>query len=241
MRRFSFVKTWKGSEAFSVLLMIAGAAILMSLFAGNAAAQSEPALPVYEVTRAGYWDVQARKSAGALNIPADRLLLRDGVVSFIDPNGYLFAPTVPVSDPAVLERLRATAAQERPETRLRLQAIDFAALEKLPVMGTETALKKTAEAFASAGLRLESAKPATGHAKFTATFTEASNAGASVNHELNTWVNYEFFSKGGHPLIGSGAQVRVACDGTGTVIQFDLRNARVEGGTDRKGFAGRRG
>jgi len=230
MRRFSFVKTWKGSEAFSVLLMMAGVAILMSLFAGNAAAQSEPALPVYEVTRAGMGDVQARKLAGALNIPADRLLLRDGVVSFVDPNGYLFVPTVPVSDPAILEKLRATAAQERPETRLRLQAIDFAALEKLPVMGTETALKKTAEAFASAGLRLESAKPATGHAKFTATFTEASNAGASVNHELNTWVNYEFFSKGGHPLIGPGAQVQVTYNGAGTVVQLNYATRELKEG-----------
>ena len=121
--------------------------------AGNSAVQSEESIPVYEVTRAGIGDVEAKKLAEALDIPADKLVLRGGVVSFVDLTNYLNVPTVEVSDsgrPREVAPPESATADERPEIRLRLEAIDFAALEKLTVLGAEVALKKSADGFASA-------------------------------------------------------------------------------------------
>ena len=124
-------------------------------------------LPVYEVTRTGLDEAQARSLAKAYGIPAEELILRDGVVSYIDRAGFLNIPTTEVDDEDVVEKLRAMCATGNPDTRLHLRSIDFAALDSVPVLDHETALRRRTEAFASAGLRLESAKPVAGTTKFT--------------------------------------------------------------------------
>ena len=75
-----------------------------------------------------------------------------------------------VADADVADKLRAMSATANPDTRLHLKSIDFRALESLPVLDGEAALRKSAEAFASAGLRLESANPVAGNTKFTGHF-----------------------------------------------------------------------
>jgi Family of unknown function (DUF6345) len=177
-------------------------------------------LPLYEVTRTGLVEAQARKLAEAFGIPADGMILRDGVVSYVDGTGYLSVPTVDVDDTDVAARLRAMSATGGPDTRLRLQSIDFAALEKLSVMDDETALRKTAEAFASAGLRLEQARPVAANTKFSATFVDGTRAGTTLSHKLQTRVSYEFSDGKDHPLIGPGAQVHVTYNGAGKVVQL---------------------
>ncbi len=137
-------------------------------------------LPVHEVTRTGLDEAQARSLAKAYGIPAEKLILRDGVVSYIDRAGFLNIPTTEVDDEDVVEKLRAMCATGNPDTRLHLRSIDFAALDSVPVLDYETALRRRTEAFASAGLRLESAKPVAGTTKFTI-FLGASGPNTSLS------------------------------------------------------------
>jgi hypothetical protein len=61
-------------------------------------------LPIFEVTRTGLDKAEARKLAEAFGIPADEMILRDGVVYYIDRAGYLSIPTKEVSDPDIAEK-----------------------------------------------------------------------------------------------------------------------------------------
>jgi hypothetical protein len=177
-------------------------------------------LPVYEVTRMGLDETHTRKLAEAFGIPVDEMILHDGVVSYVDRAGYLSVPTLDVSDPDITERLRAMSLTGGPDIRLRLQSIDLAVLEKLPVMDDETALRKSAEAFASAGLRPESARPVAGNTTFAVTFVDGSRAGTTLSRKLQTRVSHEFSDGKGHPLIGPGAQMHVTYNGAGKVVQL---------------------
>jgi len=187
-------------------------------------------LPVYEVTRTGLDEAQARKLAEAFGIPANQILLRDGVVTFIDPAGYLKVPTTDVVDPDVLERLRAMNGTGRPETRLHLEAIDFEALQNLPVMDHETAVRKASEAFAAAGLRFDSVTPIPAHTRFSASFVGGSRAGNTITRELQTRVNHEFSDGKGHLFVGPGSQVQVTYNGSGQVLHLHYAKREMKEG-----------
>jgi Family of unknown function (DUF6345) len=215
MREYICAIASRGLKAFCVSLY-AITTIFLSTHSGNAA-QSEASLPVYEVTQTGIRDEHARRLARALSVRPDKLAVRDGVVSYLDPDNYLFVPKVDVSDSDVMQKLRAGVAPDRLGTQVRVQAVDFAALDKLPVLENGAALKKAVEVFSGSRLVSELDKPSVGHAKFVASMTDGSK---SVSHELNTWVNYQFFTRNGHALIGPGAQARVTYNGAGRVVQF---------------------
>ena len=187
-------------------------------------------LPVYEVTRTGLDEAQARKLAEAFGFPADQILLRDGVVTFIDPAGYLKVPTTEVVDPDVVERLRAMNGTGRPETRLHLEAIDFEALQNLPVMDHETAVRKASEAFAAAGLSFDSVTPMPVHTKFSASFVGGSRAGNTITRELQTRVNHEFSDGKRHLFVGPGSQVQVTYNGSGQVVHFHYAKREMKAG-----------
>jgi Family of unknown function (DUF6345) len=194
-------------------------------------------LPVYEVTRTGLDEAKAKKLAKAFGIHPDEIVLRDGVVSYVDRAGYLALPTKEVRDTDIAEKLRVMSATGRPDMRLRLESIDFAALEKLPVMDRESALRRSAEAFASAGLHLESASPVAGNTKFTASFVDGSRAGTSVSRELQTRVSYEFSDGKGHPMVGPGAQVHVTYNGAGKVVQLHHATRELKEGPGVRVFS----
>lgn len=197
---------------------------------GTTAEQQAETLPVYEVTRTGLDEAQLGRLARAFGIPADEMVLRDGVVSYVDRGNYLGIPTMEVADADVADKLRAMSATANPDTRLHLKSIDFRALESLPVLDGEAALRKSAEAFASAGLRLESANPVAGNTKFTATFLDGDRDGTTVSRALDTRVSYEFSDGRGHQLIGPGAQVQVTFDGTGKLVQLHHATRELKGG-----------
>jgi hypothetical protein len=199
-----------GAPLFTLTLILAG------IHSANAAVPPR-SLPVYEVTHSGVRDAQARKLAEGLRLRPEKLVLRDGVASYIDPENYLSVPKVDVTDPDALQKLRNGLASDPVGSQVRRQAVDFAALEKSPVLESAAALRRAAEAFSVAGLMTLPAKPSVGHAKFVASMADGSR---SVSHELNTWVSYEFSTKNGYPLIGPGAQARVTYDGAGSVVQF---------------------
>lgn len=170
----------------------------------------EKTLPVYEVTQAGVAGSQAKSLADALHIPAEKLVVKDAVASLVDTDNYLAVPTVAVNDSAVIEKLRGSTVKNRPQTNLRVDAIDLAALEKLPVLDADSALSRTSAAFASAGLHLQASKAVVGHTTFTVWFTKGGAGKAPVSHQLAPRVDYELFEdQHGFPLIGPGAQVEV--------------------------------
>jgi len=237
MRSLTNPKWSDGIVPSRLLPMVAGAIVMASVLAANAAAQSATSLPVYEVTGTGIGEVQASKLATALNVPVEKLVARDSVVSFLDAEEYLAIPAVPVTEPAVLEKLRSSSVQERPGLQLAFKAADFAALEKLPVLEDEKALKKTSDALAAAGIHLAPAKPVVGHTTFTASFVSGDRAGTSLSHDLNTRVSYDLFTEAGHPLIGPGAQIQVTYDGSGKVVRLLYATRELKAGPSVKIFS----
>ena len=121
-------------------------------------------LPVYDVIRAGVTDSQVKSLAASLKIPAGKLVVTHGAVSFVDSANYMAIPHVPVRDSAVIQGLLASTKNEHPDVTVRCDAIDIGALSRLSVLEAAVALKLTADAFEGAGLPLAMARPDVRHA-----------------------------------------------------------------------------
>ncbi|MGA2592311.1 MAG: DUF6345 domain-containing protein [Bryobacteraceae bacterium] len=181
---------------------------------------AEPCLPVYEVTRTGIEEKQARKLAEALKIPVERMFLRDGMALFIDPANYLAIPTVPIADPEIAAAHRQATKNHYPEIPIEVRAIDYAALGRLSPLGSEEALKSTSVALESAGLTPDHATPVVGHTVFkTVSTTSGRGAPASTRTNLDTHVSFRF-TLDGHLLVGPGAQVQVSYGPEGSVTRL---------------------
>jgi hypothetical protein len=196
----------------------------------NATERSVESLPAYRVTRSGFDERQAKRLAEAFRVRASKVVLRDGVVSYIDPQRYLKVPLTEVTDPNDAEKLRAMSAAARPNTRLRLQRIDFDALNQLSSLDHDTALKKTGEALDLAGLSFAHASRVAGDTNMTVTFVDGSPAGKAMTRPLQTWVRHDFSDGHGHALIGPGAQAHVTYDGAGEVTHLHFATRQVEEG-----------
>jgi Family of unknown function (DUF6345) len=181
---------------------------------------SEAYLPVYEVADTGISEKQARKLADALKIPAEKLVVRDGLASFIDPKNYLAVPTVSVTDPEIVAARREATRNYYPEIPIEVKAIDRAALGRMQPPGLEEALKLTSAALESAGLTPEHATPVVGHTIFKiVSTTENKGIPVSTKTNLDTHVSYRF-TLDGHLLVGPGAQVQVSYGPEGIVTRL---------------------
>jgi hypothetical protein len=77
--------------------LFAATVLVAACFAQSAVAQSATTmLPVYEVTTAGATEAQARRLSDALKTPIERLAVRNGAVSFIDADKFIYVPHIPV-------------------------------------------------------------------------------------------------------------------------------------------------
>ena len=195
---------------------------------------SPETLPVYEVTQSGANDAQVKGFSENFKIPAEKLSVKNGVVSFTDASEYLAIPTHPVTDPAVLQKLSASSQNEIQDAPIQYEAIDFDALRKGAAFDSPSAMKLAAAAFSSAGLHLESAKPVIGHTTFSASYKDENGAMVSVDRQLDTRVSYEFSDKNGHPFIGPGAQVQVTYNSTGKVSQLHYSWRELKRGPEVK-------
>ena len=92
---------------------------------------SHECLCVYEITGAGVDEDQARRLAEAFAIPAEKLVLRDGEASFVDPASYLAVPTVPIADSEIEAAQRDATENHFPDVPIEVRAIDYAALRRL--------------------------------------------------------------------------------------------------------------
>lgn len=64
------------------------------MYPGNGSSQSKESFPLYEVSRVSIEDVQPKELAGALDIPADKILIRDVMVSFVYSVRYISISTI---------------------------------------------------------------------------------------------------------------------------------------------------
>lgn len=199
-------------------MIVAGAGFLLGPCLRGRAQVDE--LPVYEVIQSGAGEAQVKGLAGSLKLPREKLSVQRGVVSYADFSEYLNVPTRPVTDPAQLEKLKAMSRDENQDASISFEAIDFDALKKQRVLDSASALKAASAAFASAGLHLESAKAVAGNTVFAASYTNDAGAVISVERKLDTKVNYKFAAPNGIPFIGPGAQLQVAYNAKGSVIQL---------------------
>ncbi len=196
----------------------------------NATQRSVESLPVYRVTRTGFDEGQATRLAEAFGVPAGKIALRDGVVSYVDPHRYLRVPMTDVSDPDDAEMLRGMSAAARPNTRLRLQRLDFDALRQLSSLDHDAALRRTSEALEVAGLTFANARRVAGNTKMTTSFVDGGRNDRPIICSLQTWVRHEFSDGNGHPMIGPGAQAHVTYDGEGNVTHFHFATREIEEG-----------
>ena len=177
-------------------------------------------LPIYEVTSTGIEESLARKLADALGIPEDKLVVQDGIASFLDPVNYLAVPTVTVDEPDVVASLLEKTKNPTPEKCLEVKGIDYDALSRLCALSPKDALDKTTAALAHACLTPHSATPVVGHTIFKTVSTRVQEGvPESTTTKLDTHVSYRF-TLDGYLLVGAGAQVQINYGPRGNVTRL---------------------
>jgi hypothetical protein len=175
--------------------------------------------PVYYVIQNGLIQAQVTNLSKALHLPPDSLSFSNGVVSYEKPNESVI-PTKPVTDPAVLEKLKAMSKTESPIASITYDAIDFDAISKRSEpLDFDRALQLASAAFSTAGLHLQQADAVLSHSTFKASYQDAYGKLVSISKNLDTKVNFEFRSKDGIRFVGPGAQVGITYNPEGQVIQ----------------------
>jgi Family of unknown function (DUF6345) len=183
-------------------------------------AQSNVYLPVYQIIQSGATASQARTLADSLNMPFSRVGLSNGLVSFIDPTNYLPLPTITVSNNAAASNLVHQTANQYPQIPIRVQAIDFTALDKLTVLSGGAALNSASNALNASGLSPQFGTPVAQNSTFIAFYTNSSGVVISNTHPLDTEVDYRFTDPNGHPMMGPGAQVQLSYGPAGNVTRL---------------------
>jgi hypothetical protein len=182
-------------------------------------------LPVYQVSDFGIREGTAKRLTGTLDIPWDKIVFKNGGVSFHDPTHYLAVPTAAVDDPEVVASLVEDTKNPTPETPLEIRGINYEALARMSPLPPEDALEKAAAAFSpsdSSRLNLirHSATPVVGHTIFkTVSTTRKKGVPESTTTKLDTHVSYRY-TLDGYPLIGPGAQTQVNFSPEGNVTRL---------------------
>jgi Family of unknown function (DUF6345) len=185
----------------------------------SAEAQSGSSLPVYQVLRTGLSQAQAFALAGRLDIPTNSIQYTNREIFFIDPANFLAVPTMPVTDPTITSNLLAQSPNKIPGIPIKFEQFDFAALNSLTVISSNTAVSTFANALANEDLAPQSAVPEVRHTLISAVYTNDSGAVFAASNYLDTKVNYQF-NLGGNPLIGPGAQAQIAYGPDGEVTRL---------------------
>ncbi|PMD33416.1 hypothetical protein L207DRAFT_518185 [Hyaloscypha variabilis F] len=177
-------------------------------------------LPVYEVLSTGIGESDAKKLAGALKIPTEKLRLQDGIALFIDSANYLAIPTVAVTEPEIVGTHLKATKNHNPEIPIEVRAIDYEALCRISPHCPKEALKRTSAAFESVELTPAHAIPVVGHTVFkTVSKTGDESVPASTKTNIDTHVTYRF-TLDGYLLVGPGAQVQVSYDPEGNITRL---------------------
>ena len=178
-------------------------------------------LPVLKILQAGITDSQAARLAELLKIPKDQMAF-DGVeLVFVDPVNVLKVPTVPVTDEALIARLRKGSEVPR-GGELGFEALDIGGLAKIRAMPTQDAMNAILIALDKAGIGLGE-----GTAMGDGSVFELRNQLGDLlvpAVQLDTRVAFQQFF-GAVPVIGPGAQfsARLGPDGQATQLHIARR------------------
>ena len=196
----------------------------------NGATAQPTALPVYIVVQSGATLGQAQALANGLGIPTASLVYSNGAVSFIDPTNWMRVPTLPVTDPVLISNLLAVTKNPDPSIPINFEAIDFGSLTNQSPPGSNFVLTSVSTALSSAGLTPQFGTPVLGGTLFTAFCTNDDGSVTSAHVPLDTQVNYQFTDNNGIPIIGPGAQARVAYGLNGQVTYLLYTAPRLVAG-----------
>ena len=191
-----------------------------------AGAQSHPptnfnaTVPVYQIIQAGATGTQASNLANGLNIPPAQLTLNNGLVSYLNPNGFLTFPTNGITNVPIVSNLVAQTSNQFPSIPIAPIALNFAALSNLSVLPDAAAMTSASNALKNAGLLPQFGTPFINHVLYTAFFSNADNTVSSNSAPLDTDVEYQFVDPNGYPIIGPGEEVQFSYNSNGGVTRL---------------------
>jgi hypothetical protein len=171
----------------------------------SAASHERPVARIFYVEGSGASAEQARQLARALGIAAD-LRHEDGSLGYVDPERFLFAPTLPAGE----------GGRNEDGTRTTKVGLDAAALAAVRVLPEADAVHRARNAFREAGLLPPAANPDAGHARLA---IYDARGQVLADAALDTTVTFRTRLMG-LPLVGPGARLRVTFDGDGVVTQL---------------------
>ncbi len=159
-----------------------------------AGAQSHPptnfnaTVPVYQIIQAGATGTQASNLANGLNIPPAQLTLNNGLVSYLNPNGFLTFPTNGITNVPIVSNLVAQTSNQFPSIPIAPIALNFAALSNLSVLPDAAAMTSASNALNNAGLLPQFGTPFINHV-FTPPFspTPTTPSARTARHWTQMW------------------------------------------------------
>ncbi|ROP32085.1 DUF6345 domain-containing protein [Couchioplanes caeruleus] len=186
--------------------------------AGAAAAtgaDTAATLPVFAVRSSGLTAAQASGLGKALGIRLARG--EDGSVRYAAEQSFLAVPTKTAGRPGKDEDGQPTTTT----------VLDVAALRRLRTIGSSDALRRAAQALATAKLTPRGAKASARNTTITAVDRRGQT---TVSAALDTSVSYSF-TLAGLPYEGPGAKIRIAFDGKGkaTALSYSTRTVAQTG------------
>ncbi len=181
---------------------------------------TEQTMPIFKVTQQGISDRQFSALAESLGVPKSAFG-ESGYVQYTDTERFQSVPTEPVEEP--LEPDEEEQAKVVPERFL------FDQIQEISILDNESALGLTKEAFSQAELTPKApykVQTDIRHSEFEAVDAKGE---VLVNKPIDTQVAYQL-QLDGHPVVGSGAQIKAVFDGQKNVSHLAYILRQVEKG-----------
>jgi hypothetical protein len=196
----------------AALVAALGAIVAPSALPAPASPQAAE-LPIFVVAGPGASAEAAAKLERALGLRGNPHQ-EDGSLRYVDPERLHALPTADTGERGKDENGRETVTRR----------FDFEAIKGLDVLSDGEALRRSAAALREAGLHPAGAKASIGHSRFEAVDLDGRSV---VDKAIDTQVSYSFQLQG-RPLVGPGARVNLAFDGTGAVtdLTYALRDVK---------------
>ena len=213
-----------GSRKSTVVSLLAMLFAVVPAF--HAGAQSHPptnfdaTVPVYQIIQAGATGTQASNLANGLNIPPAQLMFSNGLVAYLNPNGFLTFPTNGITNLPIISNLVAQTSNQFPSIPIAPVGLDFAALSNLTVLPDAAAMASASNALGNVGLLPQFGTPFINHVLYTAFYSNTDGTVISNSGPLDTDVEFQFVDPNGYPIIGPGEEVQFSYNSSGIVTRL---------------------
>jgi hypothetical protein len=176
---------------------------------------------------------KARIWRGGLNIPSTEIVLSNGLVSYLNPGGFMTFPTNSAGNPPFPTNLINQTSNQFPQIPIRAEGIDFTALSNLTVVSDEAALNSSGGALNASGLTPQFGTPFVDHAMFTVLYCNSLPSGVTLISNtlpIDTAVEYQFADPNGYPIAGPGSQIQFSFGSNGAVTRLHYSASQMEPG-----------